>query len=159
MTLRAMVLGAGSAGEGHALALRQAGAEVVAIASRTAEVVRRVADDLGIPVATTEWRTALADLRPDIVAIATPGDSHVEMIEAALAQHCHIYVDKPVAVMAGQWRRVAAMPAEQRPCDWRRYSVPDAGSMNTALRDRAYPHVSSGRLTTIGVAVLRTTTQ
>jgi hypothetical protein len=38
-------------------------------------------------------------------------------------------------------------------------SVPDAGSMNTALRDRAYPHVSSGRLTTIGVAVLRTTTQ
>lgn len=53
MTLRAMVLGAGSAGEGHALALRQAGAEVVAIASRTAEVVRLVADDLGIPVATT----------------------------------------------------------------------------------------------------------
>ena len=32
MTLRAMVLGAGSAGEGHARALRQAGAEVVAIA-------------------------------------------------------------------------------------------------------------------------------
>jgi len=63
------------------------------------------------------------------------------------------------AAMAGQWRRVAAMPAEQRPRDWRRYSVPDAGSMNTALRDRAYPHVSSGRLTTIGVAVLRTTTQ
>ena len=107
MTLRAMVLGAGSAGEGHALAPRQAGAEVVAIASRTAEVVRRVADDLGIPVATTEWRTALADLRPDIVAIATPGDSHVEMIEAALAQHCHIYVDKPVAVTAAAARPLA----------------------------------------------------
>lgn len=101
MTLRAMVLGAGSAGEGHALALRQAGAEVVAIASRTAAVVRRVADDLGIPVATTEWQKALDDLRPDIVAIATPGDSHAEMIEAALERHCHIYVDKPVAVTAG----------------------------------------------------------
>src|ERR1700678_2442511 len=84
MTLRAMVVGAGSVGEGHALALSQTAAEVVAIASRTADVVRRVADDLAIPVATTEWRTALADLRPDIVAIATPGDSHPEMIEAAL---------------------------------------------------------------------------
>ncbi|HEV7984056.1 MAG TPA: Gfo/Idh/MocA family oxidoreductase [Xanthobacteraceae bacterium] len=107
MTLRAMVLGAGSAGEGHALALRQAGADVVAIASRTAEVVRRVADDLGIPLATTEWRTALADLRPDIVAIATPGDSHAEMIEAALAQQCHIYIDKPVAVTAAAARPLA----------------------------------------------------
>ena len=61
MPLRAMVLGAGSAGEGHALALRQAGVELVAIASRTAKVVRRVADDLGIAVATTDWRAALAD--------------------------------------------------------------------------------------------------
>ena len=107
MSLRAMVLGAGSAGEGHALALRQAGAEVVAIASRTAEVVRRVAGDLGIPVATTEWRAALADLRPDIVAVATPGDSHAEMIEAALARHCHIYVDKPVAIAAAAARLLA----------------------------------------------------
>jgi hypothetical protein len=38
-------------------------------------------------------------------------------------------------------------------------SMPDAGSVNTALRGHAYPHASSGRLTTIGVAVLRTTTQ
>lgn len=104
MPLRAMVLGAGSAGEGHALALRQAGADVVAIASRTAEVVRRVADDLGIPVATTDWRAALADLRPDIVAVATPGDSHVEMIEVALARRCHLYVDKPVAPTAAAAR-------------------------------------------------------
>src|SRR5271165_3353705 len=109
MPLRAMVMGAGSAGEGHALALRQAGVEVVAIASRTADVVRRVADDLGIPVATTDWRAALADLRPEIVAVATPGDSHVEMIEAALAQRCHVYVDKPVAVTAAAARPLCRM--------------------------------------------------
>src|SRR5215472_4733908 len=107
MTLRVMVLGAGSAGEGHALALRQAGADIVAIASRTAAVVRRVADDLGIPVATIEWRRVLADLRPDIVAVATPGDSHAEMIEVALARHCHIYVDKPVAIAAAAARLLA----------------------------------------------------
>ena len=65
MSLRAMILGAGSAGEGHALALRQAGVEVAAIASRTADVVRRVADELGIPVATTDWRVFfLADRSP-----------------------------------------------------------------------------------------------
>ena len=40
MSLTAMVLGAGSAGEGHSIALQQAGVEVAAIASRTEAVVR-----------------------------------------------------------------------------------------------------------------------
>lgn len=107
MALRAVVLGAGSAGEGHSIALKQAGVEVAGIASRTAEVVRRIADDLGIATASTDWRAMLADLRPDIVAVATPGDTHVPMIEAALMQGCHVYVDKPVTLLSPDARRLA----------------------------------------------------
>lgn len=106
MALRAVVVGAGSAGEGHSVALRQAGVEVVAIASRTRAVVERVAADLGIAVASTDWRAALRDLAPDIVAVATPGDSHVDIIGQALAQGCHIYVDKPVAPTAAEAREL-----------------------------------------------------
>lgn len=112
MALRAMVVGAGSAGEGHSLALRQAGVEVAAIASRTAAVVQEVARRLAIPVASTDWRRTLAELRPDIVAVATPGDSHAAIIDAALAVGAHLYVDKPFAPTAAEarrlWRAVAA---------------------------------------------------
>ena len=108
MALKAMVLGAGSAGEGHSIALRAAGVEVAAIASRTAEVVRRVADGLGIGIASTDWRKTLNELKPDIVAVATPGDTHVEMVETALAQGCHILIDKPLAPTAAEARRLAA---------------------------------------------------
>ncbi len=108
MPLRAMVLGAGSAGEGHSIALQHAGVDVAAIASRTPEVVRRVADGLGIKTASTDWRKTLAELRPDIVAVATPGDTHVEMVETALAQGCHILIDKPLAPTAADARRLAA---------------------------------------------------
>ena len=108
MALRAMVVGAGSAGEGHAMALRQAGAEVAAIASRTAAVVGALATRLGIPVASTDWRATLRDLRPDIVAVATPGDSHAEIIDAALAVGAHLYVDKPFAPTAAEARRLWA---------------------------------------------------
>src|SRR5206468_2245681 len=94
MALRAVVLGAGSAGEGHSIALKEAGVEVAAICSRTAAVVGKVADDLGIAIASTDWRRTLAEVRPDIVAVATPGDTHVEMVEAALALGCHVYIDK-----------------------------------------------------------------
>lgn len=106
MVLRAVVVGAGSAGEGHSLALRNAGVEIVAIVSRTAETVQRVAATLGIPVASTDWRASLRDLRPDIVAVATPGDSHVDIIEQALAQGCHLFVDKPVAPTATEARKL-----------------------------------------------------
>jgi hypothetical protein len=49
-------------------------------------VVEHVAGQLGIPVASTNWRATLRDQRPDIVAVATPADSHAKIIEAALAQ-------------------------------------------------------------------------
>jgi predicted dehydrogenase len=115
MALRAMVVGAGSAGEGHAMALQQAGAEVVAIASRTPEVVQALAARLGIAVASTDWRATMAALRPDIVAVATPGDSHGAIIEAALAVGAHLYVDKPFAPTAAEARRLwAAVQAAGR---------------------------------------------
>ncbi len=106
MALRALVVGAGSAGEGHSAALQQAGVEVVAIASRTASVVREVAARLGIAVASTDWRATLAEVKPDIVAVATPGDSHAEIIDAALAGRAHLYVDKPFAPTAAEARRL-----------------------------------------------------
>ncbi|MFM8991605.1 MAG: Gfo/Idh/MocA family protein, partial [Alphaproteobacteria bacterium] len=95
-------------GEGHAMALRQAGAEVVAIASRTASVVGALAARLGIPVASTDWRATLRALRPDIVAVATPGDSHAAIIDEALAAGAHLYVDKPFAPTAAEARRLWA---------------------------------------------------
>src|SRR5438105_2879990 len=108
MALTALVLGAGSAGEGHAIALGQAGVEVVGMASRTASVVESVAKRLGIAHASTDWTGALARLKPDIVAVATPGDSHVAMIAAAVESKAHVYVDKPLAPTAVEARRLWA---------------------------------------------------
>jgi predicted dehydrogenase len=106
MTLSAVILGAGSAGEGHAIALRQAGVEIKAIASRTAKAVEGVAHRLGIPEASTDWISLLKTIKPDIVAVATPGDSHVAMIAAAVESNAHVYVDKPLAPSAAEAKRL-----------------------------------------------------
>jgi predicted dehydrogenase len=100
--LRALILGSGFAGQGHALALRDAGVEIVGMVSRTREVVGRVAAELNIPNTGTDWAQALANLQPDIVAIGAPGGAHFEPIMAALAQGCHVYCDKPLAATAVQ---------------------------------------------------------
>lgn len=101
-TLRALVLGTGFAGQGHSLALRDAGVEIVGMAGRTPEVVEQIARDLEIPYASLDWREALTALQPDIVAVGTPGGAHFEPVMAALDQGCHIFCDKPLAATAAQ---------------------------------------------------------
>jgi len=94
--VRVLVHGTGFAGQGHAEAFRYAGAEVVGIVGRTESVVNRVAKDMGIAYAGTNWQHALEACKPDVVSIATPGGAHVEPIKQAIAFGCHVFSDKPL---------------------------------------------------------------
>lgn len=107
--LRALILGAGYAGEGHTLALRRAGVDIIAMASRTAASCQETAQRLNIPHAGTDWRAMLADLKPAVVAVATPGGTHLEMASAAVAAGCHVYCDKPLALTAPAARQLYAL--------------------------------------------------
>ncbi|HVG98540.1 MAG TPA: Gfo/Idh/MocA family oxidoreductase [Chloroflexota bacterium] len=109
--LRAVVVGAGFAGEGHTLALRYAGVDVVAICSRTPAVVQAVAARLGVPEASTDWAETLQRVRPEIVAVATPGSLRAPLIEAAAALGAHIYCDKPLAPDAPEAERLYRLVA------------------------------------------------
>lgn len=102
--LRAVVFGAGYAGQGHAAALRDAGVEVTGMASRTAAVGAKIAETLNIPNYRSDWKELLAEAQPDIVAIGTPGGTHLEMITAALQAGCHVLADKPLATTAADAR-------------------------------------------------------
>lgn len=94
--IKVLVHGAGFAGQGHTDAFRYAGAEIVGIVGRTDTVVRRVAKDMKIPYAGTDWQKALDDCKPDVVSIATPGGAHYEPIKQAIAAGCHVFCDKPL---------------------------------------------------------------
>lgn len=98
--LRAIVIGAGFAGEGHTRALQYAGVDVIAMCARQPAIVRAMADRVGVPVASTDWRATLEEVQPDIVAIGTPASLRREVIEAATAKGCHLYCDKPLATTA-----------------------------------------------------------
>jgi len=94
--LKVLICGSGFAGQGHTEAFRNVGTEVVGIVGRNPAVVERVASQLGIPYAGTDWEQALRDCQPDIVSIATPGGAHVEPITAAIKFGCHVFCDKPL---------------------------------------------------------------
>ncbi len=104
--LRAVVIGAGWAGEGHANALRYCGVDVVAICARQADVVQAVADRLAVPEASTDWRKTLAQVRPEIVALATPAVLRREVVEMAAGFGAHIFCDKPLATTAEEAKAI-----------------------------------------------------
>jgi predicted dehydrogenase len=97
MTIRAVVIGAGWAGEGHTIGLRDAGVEVVALFGRTPEPAYQRAAELGITDVRFDWRAGLEELRPEIVSIATPADSHRAIAEFAAGLGCHVVCEKPLA--------------------------------------------------------------
>jgi predicted dehydrogenase len=96
--LKVLISGTGFAGQGHADAFRDAGAEVVGIVGRTASVVSDVANKMAIPYFGTDWQQALQDCQPDIVSIATPGGAHYEAITQAIEYGSHVFCDKPLCV-------------------------------------------------------------
>ncbi|SEN95130.1 Gfo/Idh/MocA family protein [Paenibacillus sp. OV219] len=104
--LRAVVIGAGWAGEGHTIGLRSAGVEVAAICARNVIVVKEVADRLQVPVASIDWRATLRELKPDIISLATPAVLREDVIQEALALGAHIVCEKPLAVSATEAQRM-----------------------------------------------------
>lgn len=100
MSLRAIVMGAGYAGEGHTVGLREAGVEVVAMCGRTPEPAYAMAKKLGVEEVRFNWLEALEEFRPDIVSIATTVPPHHDMAIAAAQQGCHVVCDKPLGLTA-----------------------------------------------------------
>ena len=91
-----LVHGTGFAGQGHAAAFRDAGADIIGIVGRTPSVVQEVSSEMNIPYAGTDWQEALTACRPDIVSIGTPGGAHYAAIKQAISHGCHVFSDKPL---------------------------------------------------------------
>ena len=98
--LTVIIIGAGWSAEGHTKAFQHYGVEVLAICARKAEIVGRVATELGVPNASIDWRKSLLEHKPDIVAITTPAILRTEAVELAVELGCHIVCEKPLALNA-----------------------------------------------------------
>lgn len=92
--MRVGVVGTGW-GRMHVGGFRAAGAEIAAICGRDAEKTRRIADEEGIPIATTELARLCAEV--DAVVVASPDALHREHVRAAIDAGRHVLCEKPLA--------------------------------------------------------------
>lgn len=106
------IIGIGIVGAGFARTtqipgfLNCEGARVVAITSRHREHAESVAKEFGIENVANDWRELIQRDDIDLVSVVTPPATHMEITLAALEQRKAVLCEKPMAMTAGEARRM-----------------------------------------------------
>ena len=105
------ILGGGFMAQVHSRAARAAGAQVRAVATRTAAGGVRAQGVIGAEFAYRSAEELLADDRIDVVHICTPNGSHAELVRAALTAGKHVVCEKPLATSAAEAEQLVQLAA------------------------------------------------
>src|SRR3954453_20805526 len=106
--LRWGVMGTGWIAERFVASLQaHSSQQVVAVGSRSRETAQLFATRLGIERAYASYQDLVADSAIDVIYIETPHTAHLECALLALGAGRHAVVEKPLAVNAGEARKIA----------------------------------------------------
>jgi len=112
-----------------------------AIAARTLESARRVAERHGIPEIFAEWQELVASPNVDIVSICTPPDTHCDIAIAALRAGKHVICEKPMALNVAEAEKMfaaaQAAPGQLAIIDHELRFHPVRGQLRQMLRENA----------------------
>ena len=106
MPKRVLVVGLGNMGMSHALAYtRIPDCDVVGVCTRGI-AAKTLPDALSGAKRYSQFETALAELKPDVVSINTLPDTHAAYAIAAMQAGAHVFVEKPLAETVQSAERV-----------------------------------------------------
>ncbi|ULJ72815.1 Gfo/Idh/MocA family protein [Rhizobium gallicum] len=104
--VRVLVAGLGNMGRSHALAYHNnPDFEIVGLVNRSKPELAPELQGYGIY---PDFKTALAELKPDLCSICTYSDSHAGYAVAAFEVGCDVFVEKPLATTVADAERVVA---------------------------------------------------
>jgi predicted dehydrogenase/nucleoside-diphosphate-sugar epimerase len=102
------IIGCGMIVQVHGPVIRaQKDAELVGVADRDEARARAVAAQLGAGRVYGDAAAMIAAEKPDIVHVLTPPATHAEVVIEALERGCHVLVEKPMALLPQDARRMA----------------------------------------------------
>ena len=101
--LRIGIVGCGKIADGHAEVLRyMEGVELVAVCDREPILAEQLAVRFGIAGWYEDMAAMLERERLDVVHITTPPGVHLALTRQAVAAGCHVFLEKPLALTAGE---------------------------------------------------------
>lgn len=113
----ALIVGAGVSGFLHALALRSAGVRIAAVFDPDLESARKLAELSGAEPCASFARALQFDT--GVAAVCSPPVHHVAQAAALADGRRLVFVEKPVALSAGELERLRALPRVVPIVQWR----------------------------------------
>jgi predicted dehydrogenase len=114
--LRVAIIGCGKIADQHLLACRRIpGCQVVALCDREVLMARQLGERFGIAGCFADAAEMLRNLKPDVVHITTPPQSHFPLAKQCLEAGCHVYLEKPFTITAAETEELIRL-AENRRC-------------------------------------------
>lgn len=99
--IRVGIIGCGKMADQHAFQIQRIpGAEIAGACDSELLMARQMAERFGVPKHFADAREMLAEVKPDVVHITTPPQSHHALARMCLEAGSHAYVEKPFTVTA-----------------------------------------------------------
>jgi len=111
--LRAGIIGGGFMAEVHARAIRDAGHDVVMIASSSPERSAEAAARLGVANVAADAQSLVESDLVDVVHVCTPNSFHADQAKLGLAESKPVVCEKPLATSVADARDLVALAAQK----------------------------------------------
>jgi predicted dehydrogenase len=101
--LRIAIIGCGKIADQHVLAIRRVGGcEIVATCDVEHLMAQQLGERFGISVWFSDVSEMLESMRPDVVHVTTPPQSHFALAKRCLEFGTHVYLEKPFTVTGAE---------------------------------------------------------
>src|SRR5207253_2114568 len=100
-SLKIAIVGCGKIADQHIEAIRRVpGTSIVAVCDREPLMAQQLAERFAISACFSDLNELLNAVRPDVVHITTPPQSHYSLAKQCLESGSHVYLEKPFTVSA-----------------------------------------------------------
>jgi len=128
--LKTAIIGCGKIADAHASQiLRIPGTQIVAACDRELLMTRQFMDRFPVRHGFADLNDLLHEVRPDVVHVTTPPQSHFPIAKRCLEAGCHVYVEKPFTLDEDEAQRLI-------------YYANERGLKITAGHDDQFTHVA-----------------
>lgn len=111
--LKAAIVGCGKIADDHAAQIRRiAGCELAAACDTEPLMASQFCERFSVARQYSDLEEMISEVRPDVVHITTPAESHFDVARYCLEHGCHVYIEKPVTLNTRDLRALIALAEE-----------------------------------------------
>lgn len=112
--LKVAIVGCGKIADSHASQIQRiSGCEIVGVCDREPLMAQQLFKRFPIKRYFSDLTVLLDEVKPDVVHITTPPQSHFDIAKMCLLRGSHVYVEKPFTVWADETRKLIQLATEK----------------------------------------------